>query len=98
MIVLVYFWKIKITSLPSALLHMALDRFALGRNKNITFYKSLGTGRGESFTPRDADVRRWGLLVAIPESKVDEFEVNPTFRFPPSSLIFLPISICKFLS
>jgi len=53
---------------------MAFDRFILRRNKNITFHKSLGTGRGETFTPRDADVRRWGLLVVIPESKVDEFD------------------------
>ena len=74
MIVLVYFWKIKSTALPFALLHMAFDRFALRRNKNITFYKSLGTGRGETFTPRDADVGRWGLLVVVPESKIDEFD------------------------
>jgi hypothetical protein len=77
MIVLVYFWKIKLHSLPFAILHMALDRLALGNNKKITFFKSLGTGRGETFTPSDADAKRWGLLVVIPKSEIDSFDSSP---------------------
>lgn len=53
---------------------MALDRLALGNNKKITFFKSLGTGRGETFTPNDADAKRWGLLVVIPKSEIDSFD------------------------
>lgn len=74
MIVLVYFWKINLRSLPFAILHMALDRLTLGRNKKITFFKSLGTGRGETFTPSDADAKRWGLLVVIPRSEIETFD------------------------
>ena len=55
MIVLVYFWKINLKSLPIAILHMAFDRFTLRGHKEVSFYKSLGTGKGETFTPSDAD-------------------------------------------
>ncbi len=74
MIVLVYFWKIRLRSLPFAILHMALDRLILRRNKKITFFKSLGTGRGETFTPSDADAKRWGLLVVIPRNEIENFD------------------------
>lgn len=42
---------------------MALDRFSLRKIPGVTFYKLLGTGKGETFTPRDADLWQWGLLV-----------------------------------
>jgi hypothetical protein len=74
MIVLVYFWKINLRSLPIAILHMAVDRLALSRNKNVTFFKSLGSGKGETFTPKDADAKRWGLLVVIDSSEADAFD------------------------
>ena len=56
---------------------MALDRFALARlkqKKEISFFKLLGTGKGQTFTPRDADPKRWGLLVVLPKSSVDKFD------------------------
>jgi hypothetical protein len=74
MVVLVYFWKINLRSLPIAILHMALDRITLKRNKKVTFFKSLGTGKGETFTPNDADAKRWGLLVVVDASEVDSFD------------------------
>jgi len=74
MVVLVYFWKINLRSLPIAILHMALDRITLKRNKKITFFKSLGSGKGETFTPKDADAKRWGLLVVIDSADVDSFD------------------------
>jgi hypothetical protein len=77
MIVLVYFWKINLRSLPIAILHMAFDRFFLKRNKKITFFKSLGTGRGETFTPSDADFTRWGLIVVLPNSEIELFDSSP---------------------
>jgi hypothetical protein len=53
---------------------MALDRITLKRNKKVTFFKSLGSGKGETFTPKDADAKRWGLLVVIDSSEVDSFD------------------------
>lgn len=51
-------------------MRMALDRLSLWRMKHISFWKLLGAGKGETFTPRDADPLRWGLLVVInPESE-----------------------------
>jgi hypothetical protein len=53
---------------------MALDRRALKRNSSIGFWKLLGTGKGETFTPRDADPRQWGLLITIEEAALEAFE------------------------
>jgi len=43
-------------------LRMATERTALRRTPGLRFAKLLGTGSGRTFTPRDADPRRWGLL------------------------------------
>lgn len=59
---------------------MALDRRALRRNPNISFWKLLGTGKGETFTPRDADPRRWGLILNIEEGSLEEFENSKLMR------------------
>ena len=77
MIVLVYFWKINLRSLPIAILHMAFDRITLSRSKKVTFFKSLGSGKGETFTPKDADAKRWGLLVVIDSTEIDTFDASP---------------------
>ena len=37
----------------------------LTKNPKIKFIKLLGTGKGETFTPKDADIYRWGLLVTV---------------------------------
>ena len=63
--ILVFFWKIKARYIPWAILHMGLDRLALARRSDVKFWKLLGAGKGETFTPRDADVLRWGLLVVV---------------------------------
>ena len=73
MITVLYFWDIPRASAPLAIAHMAIDRLSLRGNKNISFYKSLGTGTGKTFTPRDADATRWGLLVVIEESAFEKF-------------------------
>jgi hypothetical protein len=80
MVVLVYFWKINLRSAPIAILHMALDRLSFKRNKKITFFKSLGTGKGETFTPNDADARQWGLLVVIDSKEVDSIDSSRLIR------------------
>jgi hypothetical protein len=59
----IFIWKIKRYSIARAILHMALDRRTLKLNPNISFFKLLGTGTGERFTPRDADTKTWALLV-----------------------------------
>jgi hypothetical protein len=41
---------------------MAGDRGLLGRTAGLRFAKLLGTGDGRTFTVRDADRNRWGLL------------------------------------
>lgn len=74
MITVIYFWKISRKDFLWALLHMGLDRLSLSRNKKIEFWKLLGTGKGETFTPKDADIQRWGLLITIPESELGSFD------------------------
>jgi len=64
-VVVAYFWTIKPSSIPFALLAMAFDRFSLWRSPNVDFFKSLGTGKGETFTPADANSLRWGLIVQV---------------------------------
>ena len=63
--IVAYFWRIRPTSAPFALLATALDRFALSRSANVGFFKSLGTGKGETFTPADANSLRWGLVAQV---------------------------------
>ena len=43
-------------------MHMGLDRRHLRSTEGLTFWKLLGTGDGQTFKLRDADLRRWGLL------------------------------------
>lgn len=45
-----------------ALLRMATGRRRLRGVPGLRFAKLLGTGRGETFTPGDADPHHWGLL------------------------------------
>ena len=53
---------------------MALDRGALRRIKGVSFAKMLGTGKGETFTPRDADANRWGALIVIDGAMLEQFD------------------------
>lgn len=70
----IYFWKVPPRLIPWAFLRMGLDRLALWRFSGISFWKLLGAGKGETFTPRDADPQRWGLLVVIDPRRIEEFD------------------------
>lgn len=49
-------------SVPSSLWRMARDRVGLRSTPGLRFAKLLGTGSGETFTPRDADPHHWAVL------------------------------------
>lgn len=74
MITVVYFWRISKVALPIAILNMASNKLLLKKIPGTTFIKLLGTGKGETFTPKDADQFRWGILVTINEDKLDQLE------------------------
>lgn len=74
MITVVYFWRISKVALPIAILNMASNKLLLKKIPGISFIKLLGTGKGETFTPKDADQFRWGILVTINEDKLDKLE------------------------
>ena len=59
----IFFWDINLRNLPRALFYMGYGHLLLKNRNEISFYKLLGTGKGDSFTPRDANPKRWGLLV-----------------------------------
>jgi hypothetical protein len=80
MITVVYFWQIKKVYLPFAILFMATHKFALKRLSGVSFVKLLGTGKGESFTPKDADPYRWGVLVTIEKDDLDKLDQSKVIR------------------
>jgi hypothetical protein len=63
-LVTLHLWRVRTGQVPAALVRLALDRGAVRRTAGVRFAKLLGTGDGRTFTVRDADVHRYGLLVA----------------------------------
>ena len=61
-LVTVHLWRVPTSAVPRALARMALDRGRVRRTAGVRFAKLLGTGDGRTFTARDADLHRWGLL------------------------------------
>ena len=53
---------------------MALDRRSLRRSPGLSFAKTLGCGKGETFTPSDLDISRWGFIFTIDESHLEYFD------------------------
>jgi hypothetical protein len=80
MITVIYFWKITRVNIPFALFRMAIDRTLLRRSNGVTFAKMLGCGKGETFTPTDADPSRWGCLVVIPENQLAVLDSSSSIR------------------
>ncbi|WP_409330906.1 monooxygenase [Trujillonella humicola] len=61
-LVTLHLWGVSGRGVARAVGHMAGDRLRLRRIPGLRFAKLLGTGSGRTFTVRDADPRRWGLL------------------------------------
>lgn len=61
-LVTLHVWRVPPTAVPRALLRMGRDRGRVRRTPGARFTKLLGTGDGRTFTVRDADPLRWGLL------------------------------------
>lgn len=80
MITVIYFWKIKSRKIPFALFRMAIDRTLLRKMNGVTFAKMLGCGKGETFTPSDADPNRWGCLVVIAENELAALDNSTTIN------------------
>ena len=80
-LVTLHLWGVSGRGVPRAVAHMATDRARLRRVPGLRFAKLLGTGSGRTFTVRDADPRRWGLLaVWDDEAAADGCPVRPGWR------------------
>ena len=69
-----YFFTISRKSIPFAFLSMAIDRMRSRKFTGISFSKLLGTGSGKTFTPGDADLTRWGMVVVVDKNRVSDFD------------------------
>ena len=72
--VVVYFFTVPRKGIPFAFLSMAIDRLRTRTFTGISFSKLLGTGSGQTFTPSDAVLTRWGMVVAIDENRIEAFD------------------------
>ena len=61
-LVTLHLWRVAPRGVPVAVLRMARDRGRVRRTPGLRFAKLLGTGDGRTFTIRDTDPLRWGLL------------------------------------
>ena len=63
-LVTLHLWQVRPRAVPRALLRMGRDRGRVRRRPGVDFAKLIGTGDGRTFTLRDADPLRWGLLTS----------------------------------
>jgi hypothetical protein len=73
-VAIAYFFTVPRKSIPFAFFSMAIDRMRSRKFTGISFSKLLGTGTGETFTPSDADLTRWGMVVVIEKKRIDAFD------------------------
>lgn len=73
-VTIAYFFTIPHKDIPFAFLSMAIDRVRSRKFTGISFSKLLGTGSGKTFTPSDADLTRWGMVVVIDKNRVADFD------------------------
>ena len=67
-LVTLHLWSVSARSVPAALARMARDRGRVRHTPGLRFAKLLGTGDGRTFTARDADPLRWGLLATCADA------------------------------
>jgi hypothetical protein len=80
-LVTLHLWRVPRGRVPAAVARMALDRRPVRTTPGVRFAKLLGTGDGRTFTVRDADPRRWGLLATWTDrASAAAFERSPTAR------------------
>jgi len=80
-LVTLHLWRVPTSAVPAALARMALDRPRVRRSPGVRFAKLLGTGDGRTFTVRDADPHRWGLLATWADADAAErFEGSAVVR------------------
>jgi hypothetical protein len=77
-LVTLHLWRVPRRAVPAAVLRMARDRGRVRRQPGVRFAKLLGTGDGRTFTWRDADPLRWGLLATWADrDAAKDFESSP---------------------
>ena len=80
-LVTLHVWRVPSSRVPAAVLRMARDRGRVRRAPGVRFAKLLGTGDGRTFTVRDADPLRWGLLATwVDPGAAEAFESSPVVR------------------
>ena len=79
-VVVAYFFTIRRKSIAFAFISMAMDRVFTRNFPGVHFAKLLGTGTGATFTPRDAELRRWGMVVVIDTDQLTAFHHSPIIK------------------
>ena len=75
-----YFFTVGAKSIPYAFASMALHALRTRMSTGISFAKLLGTGSGETFTPSDANLYRWGMVVVISKDQLSAFDQSSIIR------------------
>ena len=79
--VTLHLWTVPTRAIPLAVARMAADRRLLRGVPGLRFAKLVGTGDGRTFTVRDADPHRWGLVAAWDDAATaTAFEAGTTAR------------------
>ncbi len=80
-LVTLHLWRVAPRGVPAAVLRMGRDRGRVRRTPGLRFAKLLGTGDGRTFTVRDADPLRWGLLATWTDpAAADALDGSPVLR------------------
>ncbi len=79
-ITVAYFFSMPRKSIPFAFWSMAIDRVRSRKFTGISFSKLLGTGTGTTFTPNDADLLQWGMVVVIDKNRLVAFDESSIIK------------------
>jgi hypothetical protein len=77
-VVSLHLWEVPARRLPLVAPRLTVDRLRLRSTPGLRFARVLGTGAGRTFTPGDADPRRWGVLSVWDDATAaDAFDTGP---------------------